>query len=164
MFLLQRVRLPCSVLRSKAMLVSQASDPVQMRPSCPAVTPSHPPLQRSLSTSTEPVLDKPSTHDTAPVLWEHTEDSAAGSLCWELPRGSPAQHRAFRILKECKEPWIEKHWVSADGGNKRDTASSLAEMSVFAIPTVSACAAPLPSYCPHSLHGPFSCAFVVIPF
>lgn len=98
MFLLQGVHLSCPALRSKAMLVAQAFDPVQIRPSCPEVTPPHPPLQRSLSTSTEQVLAKLFSHNMAPLLWERREDSATGCPCQGLPQGQPYSARGLQDL------------------------------------------------------------------
>jgi len=136
-FLIQRVHLPCPVLGSKPRLVSQAFDPVQIRPSCPEVPPPRPPSQRSLSTSAEQVPAEPFPRSTAPLLWEHREDSATGVPAWSSPRDSPARHRAFRILQECKEPRREKHWdraspwVSTDGGNTRGASSSLKRLRLL---------------------------------
>lgn len=169
MFLLQRVHLPCPALRSKAMLVLQAFDPVQIRPSCPEFTPLHPPLQWSLSTSTEQVLAKPFPHSMAPLPWEHREDSTTGGPCQGAPPG-----------KALLGTGPSGSWRSAKSHGLRSTGLGcllglhwwwehkryllLTETAAFATPAASACAALPPSYCPPSFHVLLFCAFVLIPF
>lgn len=126
-FLLQRVHLPCPALRSKAILVSQAFDSVQIKAICAGVTPTHgitpcpccnPPLQWSLSTSTDQVLAKP-----FPTTWP----LCCGSTGKTMPQGVPAGisprdcstwHSTLRIFEECKQPWIEKHGASRVGAQE----------------------------------------------
>lgn len=144
--------------------MSQAFDPMQIRPSCPEVNPPHPPLQWFFSTSTEQVLAKPLSHHTVPLLSETREGSATGGSCQEIP-GAALLSRAFRILEECKELWIEKHWagtspwVSTDDGITRDNCSSLKRLRLLLQQSQ-----PVPLLCPPSFHVFLSCAFVLIPF
>lgn len=91
--------------------VSQAFDPVQIRPGCPEVIPPHPSLQSSLSNSTEQVPAKPLSHNMALCCGSAGQTASQTVPVRSSSRDSPAQRRGLGILEECEEMWIEKHWT-----------------------------------------------------